>query len=147
MGIAWRLTPKPDMAVPAETLFPVETFLQELHAELGAIKDPKEQRSVAVERLTEAKARAHQLIADALQLHPSRARAVTSAYTYVTDCLVLVIYDLAVTYLQPKGKNDPAFAIMAVGGYGRGDEVSGRAQREAGDCTGGGGDGEREGSR
>ncbi|WP_346722154.1 [protein-PII] uridylyltransferase [Shimia ponticola] len=109
------------MAVPAEQLFPADTFLAALHEELPTLPDDKARRARAVEMLLQAKTFAHQAIADALATAPLDARAATTAYTYLTDCLVMVIYDVAVTYLQKPGSDDPAFSIMAVGGYGRGE--------------------------
>ena len=80
-------------------------------------------RRAAVAVLAEARTRGRDAIAAAFADSPTRARAVTRAYAWLTDGLVRAAWEVAATRLHPnptptKGE---ACALLGVGGYGRGE--------------------------
>ena len=83
--------------------------------------DTKAQRRAALGVLKEANDRGRAAIAERFAEHPHAARAVTSAYSWLTDRIVAEAYRTASELLHPlatptKGER---MALFAVGGYGR----------------------------
>jgi [protein-PII] uridylyltransferase len=64
-------------------------------------------------------------IAEAFRARPRAARAATRAYTALTDAVVITVWDVARRHLHPATGADAGMAekiaLMAVGGYGRGE--------------------------
>ena len=76
-----------------------------------------------VKQLLAARKSANAAIEAGFLAHPHDARAMKSAYTWVTDCLVGMAHHVATTYLHPLQAPTEAerIALFAVGGYGRGE--------------------------
>ncbi|WP_375689290.1 [protein-PII] uridylyltransferase [Pseudooceanicola sp. LIPI14-2-Ac024] len=69
--------------------------------------------------LSEANEKGRAAIAEAFAARPFAARETTRAYTYLTDCLVTTTVEAVRRHLVP-AKGATEFAVLAVGGYGRG---------------------------
>ena len=76
-----------------------------------------------VKQLLAARKSANAAIEAGFLARPHDARAMKSAYTWVTDCLVGMAHHVATTYLHPLQAPTEAerIALFAVGGYGRGE--------------------------
>ena len=85
--------------------------------------DPRALRDAAVAILAEARDRGRTAIADAFAQSPTRARRVTHSYTWLTDRLVMACWIVASRHLHPNPipSENERVAIVAVGGYGRGE--------------------------
>jgi [protein-PII] uridylyltransferase len=73
--------------------------------------------------LQAANAKGRSAIADGFAALPLAARRTTRAYCHLTDCLVREVLHVAETHLHPNPLPSRAeqMAVMAVGGYGRGE--------------------------
>ncbi|WP_227271077.1 [protein-PII] uridylyltransferase [Roseobacter weihaiensis] len=82
-----------------------------------------EVRAAAVKLLRESQRSGRQAIAEAFSDAPFEARAMTRAYTYLTDRLVTAALYVAKDVLHPKPNptSSEHLAVIAVGGYGRGE--------------------------
>jgi [protein-PII] uridylyltransferase len=58
-----------------------------------------------------------------LDIHPTRGRETVLAFAFLTDQILRLLYDATVTYLYPPGNRSTSeqIALLAVGGYGRGE--------------------------
>ncbi|WP_254919212.1 [protein-PII] uridylyltransferase [Oceanicola sp. 22II-s10i] len=79
-------------------------------------KDPQEFRAALVATLSEANEAGRAAIAAAFEARPFDAAATTRAYTWLTDCIVIATVEAVHAHSGGPG----AFAVVAVGGYGRG---------------------------
>ena len=85
-------------------------------------KSPGDVRSAAVTVLREAQKAGRAEIARAFAATPFDARAMTSAYCYLTDELVRSTLQIAAQHLHPVPKTGAErLAVIGVGGYGRGE--------------------------
>ena len=82
-----------------------------------------ETRAEALAYLKDAQAKGRAAIADAFGKAPFEARALTASYTYLTDKLVISALKVASDHMHPaeQGKQGDPLAVIAVGGYGRGE--------------------------
>ncbi|MEL6293554.1 MAG: [protein-PII] uridylyltransferase [Pseudomonadota bacterium] len=82
-----------------------------------------EARGVLLAFLREAQINGRDNIAAAFQDRPFAARETTTAYCYLTDCLVEACLDIAryVLHRNPTPTDAERLSILAVGGYGRGE--------------------------
>ncbi|KIC50071.1 protein-PII uridylyltransferase [Tateyamaria sp. ANG-S1] len=80
-------------------------------------------RSSVVAHLKAAQKAGREAIAAAFRADPFAARPTTQAYTYLTDCLVHAALHTAQTLMHPNPTptNSERLAVLAVGGYGRGE--------------------------
>ncbi|MEM9796744.1 MAG: [protein-PII] uridylyltransferase [Pseudomonadota bacterium] len=80
-------------------------------------------RRAAVDILCAARDRGRSLIAEKFAANPTRARRVTRSYAVLTDQLVHCVWRIATEHLHPcpTPTDGERFAIIAVGGYGRGE--------------------------
>jgi len=76
-----------------------------------------------VAELQAAQQAGRKVIEDGVASNPMTARRITRAYTYLTDVLVRLILHVAETHLHPNPmpSETDRMAVMAVGGYGRGE--------------------------
>ncbi|WGI21600.1 [protein-PII] uridylyltransferase [Amylibacter sp. IMCC11727] len=86
-------------------------------------KDNFGKRSAISTALHAANVNARELIKTAYQAAPFETRKTTRAYTYVTDQLVSATLANVIEYLHPNPNptSTEKIAVMAVGGYGRGE--------------------------
>ncbi len=111
-----RLICAPELIFDAPT---VTKTLQDACADLA----PPEQRSAAVKILRDVQKQGRAEIAKCFAAAPFDARAMTRAYTYLTDHLVCTTLQFATEILHPKPNptEGERLSVIGVGGYGRGE--------------------------
>ena len=80
-------------------------------------------RAAVVAHLKSAQAAGRTAIAEAFLADPFASRPATRAYTYLTDCLVRAALQTTQSLMHPNPTptNSERMAVLAVGGYGRGE--------------------------
>ena len=80
-------------------------------------------RQAIVVRLRDTLATGRAEVARRLSIHPSRGREAAAAQAFLIDQLIRLLYDATVLHLYPNSNPTAAerIAVMAVGGYGRGE--------------------------
>ncbi|MEM7487974.1 MAG: [protein-PII] uridylyltransferase [Pseudomonadota bacterium] len=88
-----------------------------------AAGEPKAVRRATVAVLSDAFARGRAAIRAAFEADPTRARRVTRSYAWLTDRVVVATWLVATRHLHPcpNPTEGERFAVIAVGGYGRGE--------------------------
>ncbi|AZQ66207.1 [protein-PII] uridylyltransferase [Silicimonas algicola] len=83
----------------------------------------KEVRAAAVSVLRDRISTGREAIAAALAAHPLQSRPATRAYCYLTDGVVQTVFRAAEAWLHPNPNptEGERLALLAVGGYGRGE--------------------------
>ncbi|MEL6913934.1 MAG: [protein-PII] uridylyltransferase [Pseudomonadota bacterium] len=111
------------LPAPAPEALDVAQLTLEVTQRVAGLEDPVARRKAIVETLSPALGRARTAIAERFLETPRRARAATTAYARITDEVVRLAHDLAVAHLVPPADTTPEteMAILAVGGYGRGE--------------------------
>ncbi|WP_300010248.1 [protein-PII] uridylyltransferase [uncultured Roseobacter sp.] len=106
-----------------DLIFDKASFNEELTSALAEQKTPGDIRTAAVNLLRGRQKEARARIAAAFAEHPFDARPMTRAYTYLTDQLVTSALYVAREVLHPKPNPTASehLAVIAVGGYGRGE--------------------------
>ena len=86
-------------------------------------KDERAIRAAVVSGLKAAQKDGRAAIALRLKNNPLNAHAVTSAYTWLTDQMVTITFDIVTQKIHrnPNPTEGERMAVMAVGGYGRGE--------------------------
>ncbi|GAA6187983.1 [protein-PII] uridylyltransferase [Litorivita sp. NS0012-18] len=118
-----KLPPPPqNLICDAQDIFDAPALRAHLDAQIAKDTSPAAVRKATVEALSAERERGNAAIEQAFAARPFDADPVTRAYTYLTDCLVLTTFDIALTYLHPAPKGaENRLALVAVGGYGRGE--------------------------
>ncbi len=90
---------------------------------IGDQTDGRAIRRITVSILKVEQASARQAIADALSRRPLASRPAVRAYSLVTDHIVEIVFRVASNFLHrnPNPTEGERLAILAVGGYGRGE--------------------------
>ncbi|SLN45816.1 Bifunctional uridylyltransferase/uridylyl-removing enzyme [Pseudoruegeria aquimaris] len=115
------------VAAPAELICPAIEIFDEngvraaIEAACGAGDTGGDIRAATVRCLNEAQKRGRARIKEAFQADPLKARATTRAYTYLTDCLVTMAFEVASERLHKvhTPTTGERLSVLAVGGYGR----------------------------
>jgi [protein-PII] uridylyltransferase len=104
-------------------IFDGDAFLAALRQTCDGLSDHGAIRAAAVTLLRDAQQRGRAEIADAFAKAPFEARAMTSAYCFLTDELVRNALRVALEYLHPKHSptENERLSVIGVGGYGRGE--------------------------
>jgi len=112
-----------ELILPPETIFDTEGVRARLDAALADLSDPGQIRAATVAELSAAQKTGRASIEAAFDEAPLYARRVTRAYAHLTDGLVTEAIRVATTFLHPNPTPTEAerMAVMAVGGYGRGE--------------------------
>ena len=107
----------------AAEVFDETAVLSKITLALTGLRDEREKRAAVVAELGAARLSALARIETDLTAAPLAARAATQAYSQLTDCLVRAAYHLAkeTFYPAPTSTNAERLAVIAVGGYGRGE--------------------------
>ena len=114
---------EPDLILPAEQLFDRQAIRAKLHAEISGAPDERAVREAAVRILGAARDAGRDAIATAFAAEPFRAQAVTRGYTYITDSVITLVFEISTDRLHPMPNRTEAqrLSVLAVGGYGRGE--------------------------
>ncbi len=82
-----------------------------------------EVRKATVSVLREARDKGREAVAQALALEPFGARRTTRSYTWITDCMVQLSFEVATEVLHklPNPTDSERLSVLSVGGYGRGE--------------------------
>ena len=107
----------------AAEVFDETAVLSKITLALTGLRDEREKRAAVVAELGAARLSALARIETDLTVAPLAARAATQAYSQLTDCLVRAAYHLAKETFHPvpTSTNAERLAVIAVGGYGRGE--------------------------
>ncbi|MEO1733833.1 MAG: nucleotidyltransferase domain-containing protein, partial [Pseudomonadota bacterium] len=107
----------------ANDIFDASTVRDAIAGNIEAAPDYAAKRAIVVDALRAANVAGRAAIADAFKLQPFAARALTRSYTYLTDGLVTTALWVARACLHPISTptNGERIALIAVGGYGRGE--------------------------
>ena len=113
----------PDLICPADQVFDQSAFRKVLAEASDAALPNAELRKSVVAFLREAQARGRENIAQSFAENPFAARAMTRSYTYLTDQVVMSAFYVATQVFHPKPNptSGEHLAVIAVGGYGRGE--------------------------
>ena len=108
---------------PAEDMFDAEAVTAAIDDAISDISDPAKIRAAVVAILQDAQAKGRSAIDAAFAENPLTARRVTRAYVHLTDGLVQQVLRVSSTRLHPNPTptEGERMAILAVGGYGRGE--------------------------
>jgi [protein-PII] uridylyltransferase len=111
------------LIVPEERIFDADAVRARIDAACAEATDSASARAAAVSVLQEANAAGRAAIAAGFAELPLAARRTTRAYCHLTDCLVREVLHVADTFVHPNPLPSQAerMAVMAVGGYGRGE--------------------------
>ena len=118
----------PTPSEPGELIAPASDILDEaaLRAALDAattgLSDGAALRAAATHCLQAAQDKGRAVIAAGITAQPMTARRITRAYAHLTDGLVRAVLHVAHAHIAPGGEPmTQQMAVMAVGGYGRGE--------------------------
>ncbi|WP_372990125.1 [protein-PII] uridylyltransferase [Sulfitobacter sp.] len=106
-----------------ELIFDEDAVAKALSDAIDTATDSAQVKTQAVSILREAQKAGRAEIARAFSIAPFDARAMTSAYCYLTDQLVRSALQIATQRLHPNSSTseDDRLAVIGVGGYGRGE--------------------------
>ncbi len=112
----------PDLRLAQSDIFDADVVFDAIYAS-AANSEPGEIRTVAINALRDAVATGRETIALAIETHPLCARDAVRAYSFLTDEIVTTIFRVAseLVHPNPNPTEGERLAILAVGGYGRGE--------------------------
>ncbi|MBP0482228.1 [protein-PII] uridylyltransferase [Sagittula sp. M10.9X] len=112
-----------DLIAPAADIFDLPAIRTDLFAACPHGAAEQEVRKVTVALLNEAAQNGRKVIREAFEREPFGARRTTRSYTWLTDGLVTLAFEVATQILHPKHNptDGERLAVLAVGGYGRGE--------------------------
>ncbi|MBO9465764.1 [protein-PII] uridylyltransferase [Tropicibacter sp. R15_0] len=112
-----------DLIAPASEIFDLPGLRAKLFDSFPEGAKESEIRKITVATLAEARDTGRKVIAEALAAEPFGARRTTRSYTWLTDGMVRLTFEVATTVLHRL--NAPTegerLSVIAVGGYGRGE--------------------------
>ena len=108
---------------PASQIIDIDAIFSLLRTQADGGADGDSLRKTLLTALRTAQKTGRESIAEAFRADPHNSRATTRAYTYLTDQLVRAALHFATRYKHPTAHqtNAERLAVMAVGGYGRGE--------------------------
>jgi [protein-PII] uridylyltransferase len=111
------------LILPEEAIFDATAVRARIDAACADASDAAAMRAAAVAVLQDANTTGRAAIAEAFEALPLAARRTTRAYCHLTDCLVREVLHVAQTHIHPNPlpSQGEQMAVMAVGGYGRGE--------------------------
>ena len=115
--------PEGPLLCAPDLIFDAKTVFAEIEALAHDKPAPSDLQSGVVAILTEAMTRGRDAIALAFAADPFAARPLTRSYTYLTDGLIAATFHTATAHLHPLPNPTATerIAVVAVGGYGRGE--------------------------
>jgi [protein-PII] uridylyltransferase len=120
---AVTVSPEPDLICPPATIFDDAATAAALAAATAGLTDERAIRREAVRILSDARTRGSEAIATAFADAPFDARRAIRSWSWLTDRIVMATYTLARDCLHPlpNPTDGERLALIAVGGYGRGE--------------------------
>ncbi len=111
------------MADDFSDVLDVPALRDRLWTEIASASDERNVRGTAVTLLKEAQKDARKAVAARLDAAPGNALPVTNGYTWLTDQLVKLTFEIATKCIHrnPNPTEGERIAVLAVGGYGRGE--------------------------
>ncbi len=112
----------PDLRLTREEIFDAEAAFEAIRA-AAAEADGAGTRAAAMRVLRESMAKGRDRIAAAIEAQPFASRDAVQAYSYLTDQIVVTVFRVASELIHPNPNptEGERLAILAVGGYGRGE--------------------------
>ncbi|WP_435310725.1 [protein-PII] uridylyltransferase [Primorskyibacter sedentarius] len=112
-----------DLICPASEICDPAVLRTKLNDALDGVENGQSARAALVAVLAEVQKQGRTAIADALRAEPFKARETTRAYCWLTDCIITQIWAIATErlYPNPNPTEGERVAVLAVGGYGRGE--------------------------
>ncbi|MDG1458301.1 MAG: [protein-PII] uridylyltransferase [Pseudoprimorskyibacter sp.] len=114
-----------DLILPASEILDFSALHQDVTNALRSAVGEKDQRAAVVACMSSAVKTARERIEAAFVTpsHRTSARATVRSYTYVTDCIVTLVWEIASKVFHPLANptEGERIAVFAVGGYGRGE--------------------------
>nr|WP_238475750.1 [protein-PII] uridylyltransferase [Rhodophyticola sp. CCM32] len=112
-----------DLICPAVEICDTAALRRQIKEATRDLTGARQIRAAVVTHLSAAQEAGRARIAEAFAADPTSARRVLRAYAYLTDALLHEVLHVAVTRLHPNPNPTDAerVAVMAVGGYGRGE--------------------------
>ncbi|MGP6087703.1 [protein-PII] uridylyltransferase [Antarctobacter jejuensis] len=112
-----------NLIAPASDIFDISEVRSTLFSALPKGASEAEVRKVTVSVLREARDKGREVVAEALAREPFGARRTTRAYTWITDCIVRLTFEIATEVLHklPNPTESERLSVLSVGGYGRGE--------------------------
>ncbi len=110
-----------DLIRPVDVIFDRTKVLASLNERLADVSDEAAFRQAVVTILSAALKDGRAIIADALTDTPLAAQAAKYCYSWLTDCIVITVFDLVTTRLHPLAVPTVSehMTLFGVGGYGR----------------------------
>ena len=112
-----------ELICPSVAIFDTELISREIDRELKDLSDAQEMRTQAVKQISTAFKAGFENINEAFRASPKSSGPATASYSYLTDCIVRTVQRVATLYIHPLANptRSERIAILAVGGYGRGE--------------------------
>jgi [protein-PII] uridylyltransferase len=116
-------TGRAELICPPEAVFDAAAVARDLDAAISGLTEERAIRREAVRVIGAARARGNAAITEAFADAPFAARQATRAWSWLTDAVVTAAWDIVRDRLHPLPNPTAGerFAIIAVGGYGRGE--------------------------
>ena len=123
----FTFTDPDNLICPASEIFNRQDVAKRVLAALSDDMDGRTGRAAVVDVLKDVNKQSRKVIADAFRADPLNARPMTRSYSYLTDCLVEVVFHTATTHFHPNPNptEGEKLTLFAVGGYGRAEMAPG----------------------
>ncbi|MBV1868115.1 MAG: [protein-PII] uridylyltransferase [Marinosulfonomonas sp.] len=110
-----------NLICPAIDIFDKETVAAQISQAIAGLDDHREIRDATVAILKTAQETGREKIAATFTDAPFASRQTVRAYSYLTDCMVNCVFDVAINRLHPlpNPTEGERLSLLAVGGYGR----------------------------
>jgi [protein-PII] uridylyltransferase len=113
--------PPQTLICSAEAIYDIAAIETALDTAIAQTSDLADIRAITVQILSQANETGRAAIAAAIMKSPKNARPAVRSYAWLTDCLVTTILYVAQTKMQAEPNDAEPIAVLAVGGYGRGE--------------------------
>jgi [protein-PII] uridylyltransferase len=112
-----------ELIAPASDIFDLDGLRSALFAAFPTDASEAEIRKITVTQLAQAQKQGRAAIQSAFEAEPFGARRTTRSYTWLTDGMVRLAFEVATQRLHPLATPTEAerLTVIAVGGYGRGE--------------------------
>ena len=118
-----NLSAPDNLICSAQDIFDLAAIQSAIEHDIATAPSALDIRKAVVAHLSAARSHGMETIANGLRAKPFAAREMTRSYTYLSDCLIMLAYTVATQVLHPlpNPTEQERIALIAVGGYGRGE--------------------------